>query len=266
MFWFTMLNLAADLVLLRLFQESIDRPEDLDPEKGENLNMSAALAHLLADLLRAVAVLVSGLLIWIWRWNSALTDAWCSFFVSLFIIVGTLQIGKRLCWESKDARRYAAFDDELDEQELPDVSFDAVMVSVDGGLDGAVGRSSVDGVVAGGFDDGGERNQVVKHIGDESGRAGTAVVDGAPGGRRGARSGGRKGELRRSSDSRSTSRRTERLLVGAPLGRIRDEQPAREIGGGATGTNGRDSSRTSGQDIAIVPKEDSEELVVLPHR
>ena len=138
MFWFTMLNLVADLVLLKLFQQAVENPEQaLDPEAPNvNLNMSAALAHLLADLLRALAVLISGLLIWMGDWDSVKTDAWCSFFVSLFIILGTLQVGKRLCFEPKDAARYASFDDELDGvegEEIPDVTFDAVVVSVGGG-------------------------------------------------------------------------------------------------------------------------------------
>ncbi|CAD7942021.1 unnamed protein product, partial [Amoebophrya sp. A120] len=72
-----------------------------------SLNMSAALAHLVADILRGVSVLVSGFIIWTNpAANSVRVDAVCSFFVSLFILAGTLQIGSKLVFDFRSARRY----------------------------------------------------------------------------------------------------------------------------------------------------------------
>ncbi|CAD7963819.1 unnamed protein product [Amoebophrya sp. A25] len=92
-----------------------------------SLNMSAALAHLVADILRGVSVLVSGFIIWLQPGSESVRiDAACSLFVSLFILAGTLRVGRKMCYNFKSAQLYARFDDE--EDAVPSVNFDAVVL------------------------------------------------------------------------------------------------------------------------------------------
>jgi len=59
-----------------------------DRNETEELNMNSALLHVFSDSLRSTTTLLESLLIWIWNFNGADTDAWASLIVSGLILIG----------------------------------------------------------------------------------------------------------------------------------------------------------------------------------
>ena len=86
----------------------------------DNLNMTAAFAHLLADIVRGVSVLISGLIIWIAGTRGVVTDAYCSILVSVFILTGTISAGKKIY----DAATFRPQSDPADGRSGQDVTSD----------------------------------------------------------------------------------------------------------------------------------------------
>merc|ERR1740129_730188 len=59
-----------------------------DRNETEELNMNTALLHVFSDSLRSTTTLLESLLIWIWGFDGANTDAWASLIVSGLILLG----------------------------------------------------------------------------------------------------------------------------------------------------------------------------------
>mmetsp|Transcript_94049 Transcript_94049/g.146994 ORF Transcript_94049/g.146994 Transcript_94049/m.146994 type:complete len:438 (-) Transcript_94049:5-1318(-) len=65
--------------------------------KQENLNMSAAMLHLIADVVRGITILISAILIQTGVVkNAGQADAWCALLVAAFILFGSLAIFQRV--------------------------------------------------------------------------------------------------------------------------------------------------------------------------
>lgn len=88
MFAFTVLNLLIDALLLRNFLKS--------GADSQSMNMKSALLHLGADIIRGFGVLISSCWIWIHPADGITADAICSLFVSVFILVSTVNVGGKL--------------------------------------------------------------------------------------------------------------------------------------------------------------------------
>lgn len=72
------------------------RPSEDAKDKGENMNLLGALAHLAADGVRGVAVLVAGSLALAGVVDPVLADAYCSLFVCLFVLAAVVSLLRML--------------------------------------------------------------------------------------------------------------------------------------------------------------------------
>lgn len=108
MFGFTTVNLVADVVifLMSWYCGTLSVVTDGD----ENLNMVSAFAHLAADTVRGVAVLLCSTLAIVGVVDPVSADAYCSLFVCLFVFSATVQLVCRLV-RAKPSTTFKAFDD-----------------------------------------------------------------------------------------------------------------------------------------------------------
>lgn len=91
---FTAVNLVADgIVLLAVWRCGLGA---LLGGEGGNMNFLSALAHLAADALRGVAVLLCGILAMTRVVNPLEADAYCSLFVCVFVLSATLSLSRAL--------------------------------------------------------------------------------------------------------------------------------------------------------------------------
>merc|ERR1712125_105906 len=60
--------------------------------EGDNMNFYGALAHLAADIVRGIAVLICGILAVVGVADPLKTDAYCSLFVCLFVLSATASL------------------------------------------------------------------------------------------------------------------------------------------------------------------------------
>ncbi|CAE7524039.1 egl-4 [Symbiodinium pilosum] len=88
MIGFTSLNLAADVAVV-LCTWSCGASKLLEDEEASNLNLFGALAHLGADVVRGLAVLLAGILAEVGLVQAAKADAYCSLFVCIFVLAAT---------------------------------------------------------------------------------------------------------------------------------------------------------------------------------
>jgi len=88
MFFFTILNLVADGILIWTFSKS--------GAQSESINMKSAMLHLIADVGRSLGVLFAGLWIWLKGTRGVITDSICSIILSLFILIAAVQLGSSL--------------------------------------------------------------------------------------------------------------------------------------------------------------------------
>jgi len=88
MFIFTGFNIIADFYLFYLMSQ--------EGSSGTSMNMKSAVLHLGADLLRGIAVVFVGIWIYVKHTHGVVMDAVCSIFVSVFILIGALQLASEL--------------------------------------------------------------------------------------------------------------------------------------------------------------------------
>lgn len=69
-------------------------------EKSGNMNLMGALAHLVADGIRGIAVLVVGILAITGTVDAAKADAYCSLFVCVFVLIAALSMLKAVVQKS----------------------------------------------------------------------------------------------------------------------------------------------------------------------
>lgn len=95
---FTALNLVAD-VMVALCAWHCSASE-LVGEEASNMNLFGALAHLGADMVRGLAVLLAGILAEAKVVEAAKADAYCSLFVCIFVLIATASLLKTLLQKS----------------------------------------------------------------------------------------------------------------------------------------------------------------------
>jgi len=116
---FTAVNLAADL-LVAFCAWNCGALELLEEEEASNMNLFGALAHLGADMVRGVAVLLAGILAEANVVEAAKADAYCSLFVCIFVLVATFSLLKTLLQKSNPLA-YAQMEFEGDREEAQSV-------------------------------------------------------------------------------------------------------------------------------------------------
>lgn len=130
MFAFTVLNLLIDALLLRNFLKS--------GADSQSMNMKSALLHLGADIIRGFGVLISSCWIYFHPADGIAADAICSLFVSLFILVSTVNVGGKLFMKMYQKPR-----DLLDETALREI----IGYEEDGIEEDKLGKDSMEVVV-----------------------------------------------------------------------------------------------------------------------
>ncbi len=88
------LGLVVNLVVMKIMQHG-----EHGGEAHENLNMRAAYAHVLADILGSVAAIVASLAIWLFHWQ------WADPLASLIVAVVVLKSGISVTWQAYQALR-----------------------------------------------------------------------------------------------------------------------------------------------------------------
>ncbi|CAL1141297.1 unnamed protein product, partial [Cladocopium goreaui] len=96
---FTAVNLAADL-MVAFCAWNCGASQVLEEEDTSNLNLFGALAHLGADMVRGLAVLLAGILAEANVVDAAKADAYCSLFVCIFVLMATASLLKTVLQKS----------------------------------------------------------------------------------------------------------------------------------------------------------------------
>ena len=115
---FTALNLVADMVVAVCAWRC--GASELLGEEASNMNLFGALAHLGADMVRGLAVLLAGILAQAKVVEASKADAYCSLFVCIFVLMATASLLRTLLQQSNPlAYAHVEFDNEREAREEP---------------------------------------------------------------------------------------------------------------------------------------------------
>mmetsp|Transcript_54443 Transcript_54443/g.129746 ORF Transcript_54443/g.129746 Transcript_54443/m.129746 type:complete len:334 (+) Transcript_54443:97-1098(+) len=112
---FTVVNLVADAFVI-LASWLCGAGDMLMGEEGGNMNLKSAFAHLGADVVRGIAVLVAGIVAVLGWADGATSDAWCSLFVCVFILFAAFGLLQTLLRRLSPGGTYDNFDEEEEQQ------------------------------------------------------------------------------------------------------------------------------------------------------